>query len=135
MSRKNQPKEKRLDNLEVVTSDQVWDKVGTKETGQIEFKLKPGIKLFGKVKKGTSAYVSTTNRKGENHKFVDDFSSLNIKTKKEICDLIENQNKRVVYLVEKSSLPPNTTAPKLAKKSASSSASQTTKPKKGGKKK
>ncbi len=57
--------------------------------------------MYGKVRKGTTSYISTNNRNGENHRYVDDFNSLNIKTKKEICDLIENKKKKVVYLIDK----------------------------------
>ncbi len=101
MSRQNQPKNKRLDNLEVATSDKVWDKVGVDKNNKPIYKLKKDIILYGKVRKGTTSYISTNNRNGENHRYVDDFNSLNIKTKKEICDLIENKKKKVVYLIDK----------------------------------
>ncbi len=40
MSRQNQPKNKRLDNLEVATSDKVWDKVGVDKNNKPIYKLK-----------------------------------------------------------------------------------------------
>lgn len=99
MSSEFQPKNKRLNNISVMTSKDIWDKVGVDSKKKPIFKLKKNVLMYGRVAKGSSAYISKCNRDGKNHKYVDDFSVLNVKTKKEICNLFENENKRVVYLV------------------------------------
>lgn len=71
MSRKNQSKNKDLCNLMVMTSDKVWVP-GYKN-------LRKDLDIFGKVEKGFVSYVASTNSKGKNSKFVEDFSALNKK--------------------------------------------------------
>lgn len=100
MSRKFQPKNKDLVKLEVATSKDVWRKTKNK-SGNESYKLRKDIKIYGKVNKGFSSSITSTNLKGENHKFVQDFSSLPKKTKNQITDLFMNKNKKVVYLIEK----------------------------------
>lgn len=91
--RKNQSKNKDLCNIEVLTADKVWNK--DHKT------LRKDLNIFGKVEKSYSAYVSNTNLKGKNNKFVEDFSALNKKTKNEIVNFFNNENRKVVYLIKK----------------------------------
>lgn len=93
MARKNQTKNKDLCNLQVLTADKVWNK--DHKT------LKKDLKIYGKVEKSLTSYVSATNLKGKNNKFVEDFSNLNKKTKNEIVNKFNNENRKVVYLVKK----------------------------------
>ena len=93
MSRVNQSKNKDLCNLDVVTADKVWNKDGKS--------LRKDIEIYGKVEKGFSSYVSSTNLKGKNNKFVEDFASLNKKTKNQIVKYFNNENRKVVYLIKK----------------------------------
>lgn len=96
MSRNNQPKNKDLIKLKVITANEAWDKT-------IKRKGKPTLskkyKFFGRVDKGTSAMVTSTNLIGENHKFVEDTSALPKNLKNAIIDNFKNKNKRTVYLV------------------------------------
>lgn len=100
MSRKFQPKNKDLVKLDVLLSKDVWRKT-KKKNGQEEYKLRKDIKIYGKVNKGFSSSVTSSNLKGENHKFVQDFSSLPKKTKNQVTDMFMNKNKKVAYLIEK----------------------------------
>ena len=97
MSRNFQSKNKDLIKLEVITADEAWDK-------QIKRKGKPTLSkkydFFGRIDKGCSAFVSSTNSIGENHKFVEDTSKLPKNLKNKIIDSFKNKNKRVVYLIK-----------------------------------
>ena len=95
MSRPFRDKNKDLVNLEVVTSDKVW----TKKNGKPA--LRNDIDIHGRVDKGTSAFVSSTNLKGENHKLIDDTSNLPKKVKNDIVKLLKNDNRKVAYLIKK----------------------------------
>lgn len=93
MSRNTQIKSKDLCKLEVLTADKVWNK--NHKT------LRKDIDIYGKIEKSYTSYVSSTNLKGKNNKFIEDFSSLNKKTKNEIVNKFNNENRKVVYLVKK----------------------------------
>ncbi len=93
MARKTQLKSKDLCNLQVLTADKVWNK--DHKT------LRKDLKIYGKVEKCFSAYVSNTNLKGKNNRYVEDFNNLNKKTKNEIVKKFNNENRKVVYLVKK----------------------------------
>lgn len=97
MSRKFQGKNKDLVKLKVITAEQAWDKT-VKRKGKPTLSKK--YKFFGRVDKGTSAFVTSTNLTGENHKFVEDTSKLPKNLKNQIVDSFNNKNKRVVYLVK-----------------------------------
>ena len=92
MARKNQEKNKDLCNIKVITSDVAWEK-GYKS-------LRKDLNFFGRVEKGSSAFVSNPNLKGTNDRYVDDFSSLNKKTKSEIVKKFKNEKRKVVYLIK-----------------------------------
>lgn len=98
MSRKFQGKNKDLVNLQVITADKAWDK-------KVKRKGKPTLSknydFYGRVDKGTSAFVTSSNSVGENHKFVEDTAKLPKNLKNQIVDNFHNKNKRVVYLVRK----------------------------------
>ena len=66
MSRIFQSKNKDLVNLQVVSSKEVWTK---NKQGKYVFNKKYDI--YGKVDKGTSAFITTTNTKGKNNRFVE----------------------------------------------------------------
>ena len=95
MSRNFQKKNKDLVNLEVVSSKEVWeqDKKG-------KYRYKKNLKIFGKVDKGTSAFVTNTNSSGLNNRFIEDTSNLPKKIKNQIVKHLYNKN-RVAYLVVK----------------------------------
>lgn len=93
MSRLFRDKNKDLINLDVVTADKVWNS-GFKT-------YRKDIEIFGRVDKDCSSFVSNTNLKGKNFKFVEDFSNLSKKTKNEIVKKFKNENRKVVYLVRK----------------------------------
>lgn len=97
MSRKFQGKNKDLVKLKVITADQAWDK-SVKRKGKPTLSKK--YKFFGRIDKGTSAFVTSTNLTGENHKFVEDTAKLPKNLKNQIVDSFNNKNKRVVYLVK-----------------------------------
>lgn len=101
MSSKYQDKEINLSNLTVVTADKVWD-FSKKRKGKPT--LSKNFDYFGRVEKGTSAFVTTTNSIGENHRFVRSTSMLPKKVQNEIVNQLKNKNKKVVYLVK----PPKT---------------------------
>lgn len=98
MSRKFQQKNKDLVNLNVVTSDKVWDKQN-KRKGKPT--LSKNYEYYGRIDKGTSAFITNTNTTGENFKFIEDTNKLPKNAKNKIVDLFNNKNKRVVYLVKK----------------------------------
>lgn len=95
MARKFEKNNKDLINLSVVDSRSVWDKRNGK------YKLKKGLNIFGKVEKGLTSIISTTNLNGTNHKFVDDFFNLPKNCKNKVTDMFCNKNKKVVYLIKK----------------------------------
>lgn len=94
MSRPFRTKNKDLVNLRVVTADQVWTK---DKKGKIV--LRKDLNIFGRIDKGTSAFITSTNKSGGNHKIVDDTASLSKKTKNEVINLLKNKNRQVAYLV------------------------------------
>ena len=98
MSRQLQRKNLDLVNLELKTADEVWDK---KKIRNGKPTLSKKYSYFGRVDKGTSSMITSTNSIGENHKFVEDTYRLPKNLKNKIVDLMKNKNKRVVYLVEK----------------------------------
>lgn len=83
-------------NLEVKKSKDVWEK-----DKKGKFVLKKEFDYFGKIDKGTSTFVTITNKQGENIKFVEDTCKLSKKTKNEIVKTLNNKNTKVVYLVKK----------------------------------
>lgn len=95
MSRKFNSKEKALVNLKLVDSSEVWHR---REDGSYVYDKK--FKVFGKVEKGTSAFITNTNLKGKNPKYVDDTCNLPKKIKNEIVKKFADDNKKVVYLVK-----------------------------------
>lgn len=94
LSRKTQPKNKDLVSLAVVPREVVWttDK-------HCKYRLKSNLDIYGKVKKGFSVGVMSTNLRGENHKYVDDTARLPKNAKDKIVDMFYNNNKQVAYLV------------------------------------
>lgn len=94
MSRPFRDKNKDLVKLEVVTSDVVWttDKKGKP-------KLRQDIDIYGRVDRGTSAFVTSTNLSGGNHRIVEDTNKLSKKTKNEIVRQLKTNNRKVVYLI------------------------------------
>lgn len=96
MSRVLQTKNKDLVNLQVKRAKDVWVK-----NKKGEFELDKKFKYFGKVDKGQSAFVSLTNMKGKNPKFVEDTHKLPKKTKNDIVKEFSNKKTSIVYLVKK----------------------------------
>ncbi|MCX4287004.1 MAG: hypothetical protein OSJ68_06910 [Clostridia bacterium] len=94
MSRPFRDKNKDLVKLEVVTADVVWTK--DKNGKPI---LRKDIEIYGRVDKGTSAFVTSTNLHGKNHRVIEDTSKLSKKTKNDIVRLLKNDNRKVVYLI------------------------------------
>lgn len=98
MSRIFQQKNKDLVNLEVVPSEKVWDL-------NKRYKNKPTLSkeydYYGKVEKGMSSFITRTNSKGLNTKFIEDTCKLPKNAKNKIVDAFSNENRRVVYLVKK----------------------------------
>lgn len=96
MSRVFRDKNKDLINLDVVTSDKVWviNKAG-------KMVLNSKLDIYGRVEKGFDCFVTTTNKKGTNHKLKENTCNLSKKTQNGIIDNFINKNKRVVYLVKK----------------------------------
>lgn len=97
MSRKFQNKNKDLVNLQVVSANEMW-KRGKNNKLILDTQK---FDIYGRVEKGYDCFVTSTNLKGNNHKFVENTSNLTKKTKNEIIDNFLNKNKRVVYLVKK----------------------------------
>lgn len=91
-----QEKNKLLSNLEVVESSKVWVK-----DKKNKYKIDPKLEVYGKVEKGVSSCITSSNSRGENYKFIEDFSSLPKNCKNKVVDMFMNQNKKVVYLVKK----------------------------------
>ena len=98
MSRRFQEKNKELITLDVDSSDKVWDK-STLRNGKPT--LKKDYSYYGRIDKGSSAFITKTNSTGDNFKFVEDTYKLPKNAKNKIVDLFDNKNKRVVYLVKK----------------------------------
>ncbi len=98
MARKFQQKNKDLVKLDIITSKNAWDKKVLRKNKPT---LSKNYDFFGRIDKGTSAMITTTNLVGENHKFVEDTNKLPKNLKNKIVDLFKNKNKRVVYLVKK----------------------------------
>ena len=98
MSRQFRDKNKDLINLDVKTADEVWDKT-KRRNGRPTLSKK--YDYYGRIDKGTSAMITSTNTIGENHKFVEDSYKLPKNLKNKIVDMMNNKNKRVVYLVKK----------------------------------
>lgn len=98
MSRRFQEKNKELITLDVVSSDKVWDKSKLRNGKPT---LKKDYSYFGRIDKGSSAFITKTNSTGDNFKFVEDTYKLPKNAKNKIVDLFDNKNKRVVYLVKK----------------------------------
>lgn len=86
MSRKFQQKNKDLVNLDIMESNKVWKKNGNKYV--LDNK---NYDIFGKVEKGSSAFVVETNRFGEKPKFVEDTCKLPKVAKNKIIDLFNNK--------------------------------------------
>lgn len=95
MSRPFRAKNKDLVNLKAVSSDKVWTK---DKNGKPV--LRRDIEIFGRIDKGTSAFITSTNLSGKNHRIVEDTANLSKKKKNEVVKLLKNENKRVVYLVK-----------------------------------
>ncbi len=95
MSRNLQKKNKDLVKLQVMTADKVWQK---NKNGK--YQINKNLNVYGKVEKGSDCFVTATNQKGTNHRFIENTVNLTKKTKNEIVDNFLNKNKRVVYLVE-----------------------------------
>lgn len=98
MSRRFQQKTKELINLDVVTADKVWDKNKTRKGKPT---LRKNFDYYGRIDKGTSAFITNTNTIGNNFKFIEDSCKLPKNAKNKIINLFSNKNKRVVYLVKK----------------------------------
>ena len=94
MSRPLRTKDKDLVNLRVVTADEVWTK---NKSGKMV--LRKDINIFGRIDKGTSAFITSTNMTGENHRVVEDSANLSKKTKTAVVDLLKNKNRQVAYLL------------------------------------
>ena len=95
MSRPFRDKNKDLVKLKVLTSDDVWTK---NKSGKLI--LKNDIEIYGRIDKGTSAFISSTNISGKNHKTVDNTVNLPKKAKNEVVNALKNNNRKVVYLVK-----------------------------------
>ena len=100
MSREFREKNKDLVNLQVMPSAQVWH-----VKGNGTYALKKDLDIYGRIDKGTSTFITSTNLKGERHKIVEDTCNLPKKTKNEIVKLLKNENKSVVYLIKKNNRP------------------------------
>ena len=100
MARRFQEKNKDLVKLEIFSAENVFDK--TKLTKGGKPILRSDLQIYGRVEKGLSAMVTSTNRKGENPKFIEDTSKLPKKTKNEIVKYFDKYKKRsICYLVKK----------------------------------
>lgn len=90
-----QQKNKALVTLEVVDSSQVWLK-----NSKGKYKINPNLDVYGRVEKGCSSCITTHNLRGENHRFVDDFSNLPKNCKNKVVDMFMNKNRKVAYLIK-----------------------------------
>lgn len=97
MSRQTQIKNKDLANLEVVDASKVWQK-----NKKGDYVLSKEYNYYGKVEKGTSAFVSMTNKNGKSTRFVEDSCKLTKKTKNEILTHLNKNNRtKVAWIVQK----------------------------------
>ena len=69
--------------------------------------MRTDIDIYGRVDKGSSSIVSSTNLNGSNHRFVDDFSALPKNIKNDLTKVFRNENRRVGYLVQRATFTPN----------------------------
>ena len=95
MSRNFQGKNKDLVNLRVATAEEVWTKAKNGKSV-----LRRDIDIYGRVDKGTSALITSTNLSGGNHRVVEDTAKLPKRVKNDIVNLIKNKGRKVVYLVK-----------------------------------
>ena len=98
MSRNFQSKNKDLVNLEIKTADEVWD-FKNKRNGKPTLSNK--YDFYGRIDKGSSAFIKSTNKIGTNYKFIEDTYKLPKNAKNKIVDMFDNRNKKVAYLVKK----------------------------------
>ena len=84
---------KSLSGLKIKNADEVWQ---ISKSGKA--KIKPGIKLFGRIESKTPNMILKLNKNNKN-KFIDDFSSLPRNTKEKIANELMNNKRRVIYLV------------------------------------
>ena len=96
MSRQFQGKKQDLVNLKAVSSSEVWTK---NKSGKVV--LRQDLDIYGRIDKGTSAFITSTNLSGKNHKFVKNTDELPNKVKNEIVKMMKNEKRTVVYLVKK----------------------------------
>ena len=96
MSRQFQQKNKDLVNLDIVESNNIWKKKNNKYYLDVE-----KYDIYGKVEKGSSAFIVQTNKAGEKPKFVEDTCKLPKVAKNKIIEMFNNKNRSVVYLVKK----------------------------------
>ena len=52
-----------------------------------------------RLSKRTSAFITSTNMTGGNHRVVEDSANLSKKTKTAVVDLLKNKNRQVAYLL------------------------------------
>ncbi len=94
MSRKFNSKNKSLISLKVVSASEVWE-----HDGKGGYRMKKNLNVFGKIEKGTSAFISTTNMRGTNHRFIDDVCNLPANLKNQIIKNFKDDKKKVIYLI------------------------------------
>ena len=94
MSRPFRNKNKDLVKLKVVKSEDVWT---TNKNGKPV--LRKDIDIYGRIDKGTSSIVTSTNLSGNNHKFIEDTCNLPKKVKGDVAKLLKNNNRTVAYLI------------------------------------
>ena len=97
---------KNIDYQKVDINDTIYQRgeelfIGTEK----KYQINKDLNIYGKVEKGSDCFVTKTNQKGINHRFVENTASLTKKTKNEIVDNFLNKKKRVVYLVETKKQP------------------------------
>lgn len=96
MSRKLQPKNKDIVNLSVESAKNVWVR-----GADGKFKLNDKFEYYGRVEKGMTAFVTHTNKRGNNYKFIEDSAKLPKKTKNEVVKHLLDGRHKVAYLVKK----------------------------------
>ena len=95
MSRPFRDKNKDLVNLKVVTSDVVWTK-----NNRGKPILRKDLEIYGRIDKGTSTFVTSTNLSGKNYKHIEDTCKLPKKVKNDVIDLLSNKDRKVAYLIK-----------------------------------
>lgn len=100
MSRQFREKKQDLVKLSIITSDKAWDKKSLRKGKPT---LSKKYDFYGRVDKGSSAFITNTNLIGENHRFVEDTNKLPKNLKNEIVNHFKNKNRKVVYLIKNSS--------------------------------